>query len=242
MPSSSLPTGESSRRSFSLIGPGVPLDPRVNAVRRDLADIRLAQYVFAPHYAAPMACIANRRTDILPAADPGGEALSEILPGETFELFEISRTFGWGMCGGDGSVGFVERAALDVAETSVAGQPAAHEKDFVAVAEALLGTPFRAGGRSALGVDQGGLVFYALDRAGIRALRFVDLQAETIGRPVGDEPPARGDIVFFAGHAAIMTDATNAIFVAPGMTVSRLPLEQITARDGIGEVVARRRP
>ncbi|MDF0752810.1 hypothetical protein NLU14_21530, partial [Marinobacter sp. 71-i] len=50
--SSQSPAGPA-RKRFSLKGRSVPIDPRVDAVRRDLADVRLADRVFAPHYAAP---------------------------------------------------------------------------------------------------------------------------------------------------------------------------------------------
>ena len=47
-------TSQPSRRAFALTGPSVTLDPRTHAVRGDLADVRLAEQVFAPHYAAPL--------------------------------------------------------------------------------------------------------------------------------------------------------------------------------------------
>ncbi len=240
MPSSQKESA-SARRSFSLGGAAVPLDPRVNAVRSDLADLRLAQFVFAPHYAAPMVCVASRHSDILPAADPGVAPLSEILPGDTFELFEISRSFGWGMCSADGSVGFVDRAALDVAGPPLKAAREALARDFVAAAEALAGVPYRAGGRSMLGVDPGGMVFFALRSIGIQAMRFVDLQATTWGVDAGDAPLARGTIVFFARHAAIMVDDVSAMFVAEDLPVTRLALADILARDDIGAEIARRR-
>ena len=39
------------------------IDPRVDAVRRDLADVRLAERVFAPHYAAPLPRTLGREQD-----------------------------------------------------------------------------------------------------------------------------------------------------------------------------------
>ena len=43
-------------RRFRLSGPSEALDPRTAAVRRDLADARLADRVFAPHYAVAQPC------------------------------------------------------------------------------------------------------------------------------------------------------------------------------------------
>ena len=39
------------RTTFTLDGPSLAIDPRIEAVRPDLADISLAGKLFAPHYA-----------------------------------------------------------------------------------------------------------------------------------------------------------------------------------------------
>lgn len=108
----------STRRQFALRGRSVSLDPRTAAVRPDLADIRLAEQVFAPHYAAAVPATAIRRAPILADRANDAPVLSEILPGETFEVLEIARGAAWGICPVDGCVGFVPVEALGASVTA----------------------------------------------------------------------------------------------------------------------------
>jgi cell wall-associated NlpC family hydrolase len=205
-------------------------------VRGDLADVRLADRVFAPHYAAAILCSAVEASPILDSRQSGGNVLSEILPGEGFEMLELATDFAWGICLGDGSVGFVARGALSYDDP--AAPAPLHGDDFVALAESLIGAPARPGGRSPEGFNCSGLVFYVLTRTGRDCPRFVDLQAATLGAPVmGDPPHARGELVFFEDHVAIMADADDAIHVTE--SVVREPIAAVTGR--FGAIVARRR-
>jgi hypothetical protein len=101
------------RRSFALTGRSVAIDPRHNAVRPDLADVRLAEYVFAPHYAAPMPCVLTRAGVLHAAPSPDSEALAELRPGETFECLEVLREVAWGVSPDRRLAGYVDRHALD---------------------------------------------------------------------------------------------------------------------------------
>lgn len=93
------------------------LDYRIDAVRRDLADIRLADRVFAPHYAVPARRSIGRTTAILDAVD--GAIVSQALAGEPFDVLEFTSSHGWGRSPIDGSVGFVPRDVLiDAFDTS----------------------------------------------------------------------------------------------------------------------------
>jgi cell wall-associated NlpC family hydrolase len=199
----------------------------VDAVRGDLADVRLAERIFAPHYAAFILRSAVVAAPIHASTKAGGTVLSEILPGEGFEVLELASEYAWGKSQGDGTVGFVPVAALGDVDPAVPA-PAA-KGDPVALAETLLGAPSRPGGRSPAGFDATGLIQYVLSATGHAAPRFGDLQAETLGAPVSGTP-ARGDLIFFADHAAIMIDAENAIHV--GDAVAREPLDAIVARFG----------
>ncbi len=87
------------------------LDPRTDAVRSDLADIRLAGRVFAPHFAAPMPCrIAHAA--MLRSARDGGEVVAELQPGELFEVLEFAGDHAWGRAPDRALVGYLDRAAL----------------------------------------------------------------------------------------------------------------------------------
>ena len=102
----------------------------MHAVRPDVADIALADLVFAPHYAKAMprtviAASAMLRTK--PSEDsPAG---SQLLMGEMFHVLDATAGWAWGYCGRDHYVGYVRLEALGAAEAST---------HIVSVREAIL--------------------------------------------------------------------------------------------------------
>ena len=89
------------------------LDPRLNAWRKDIADIDLADRLFAPHYAEAL----TRACGVIPAmvrSEPSddAEAVSQLLPGEEFAVLDISGGWAWGYCRLDHRVGYVEAIEL----------------------------------------------------------------------------------------------------------------------------------
>ena len=104
---------EPPRKSFALTGHSVAIDPLHNAVRPDLADIRLAEYVFAPHYAAPMPCTVTRPVTLHAQSSPQSEGLAELEAGESFECLEVLREVAWGVSPDRRLAGYVDRDALD---------------------------------------------------------------------------------------------------------------------------------
>ena len=118
------------------------------------------------------------------------------------------------------------------------------EGDFVAVAERFVGTPYQWGGRERLGLDCSGLVQQALYASGRACPRDSDQQAE-MGEPVEAGMLRRGDLVFWRGHVAIMTSATDIVHAnAYHMEVVTEPLAEAVARTvdrGGGEPTAYRR-
>ena len=82
-------------------------------MRGDLADIRLAEQVFAPHYAQAIDCRVCAATRLCATAD--GEELATLAPGETFELLELAGDHGWGTAPAHGLVGYCDRRALELA-------------------------------------------------------------------------------------------------------------------------------
>jgi cell wall-associated NlpC family hydrolase len=83
--------------------------------------------------------------------------------------------------------------------------------DYVAVAETLINTPYLWAGASGFGIDCSGLVQLAMRMAGRDVLRDSDMQAATIGEPIQRAGLARGDLVFWKGHVAIMTGVDTLI-------------------------------
>lgn len=189
--------------------------------------------MFAPHYALAITVSANTASPIFASTKADRAVLSEILPGEGFDVLEVSTEYVWGICRVDCTVGFVTRGALDLADP--AAPAPVLSGDPVDVAESVIGAPARPGGRSPEGFDASGLIFYALTRTGHDATRFADLQA-SLGNDVEDRLK-RGDLVFFGDHVAIMADAENAVHVTD--SVVRAPLTEIA--EAFGDITARRR-
>jgi hypothetical protein len=81
-------------------------------VRRDLADVRLADRVFAPHYAAPVIMVIAHETDLRVARDGDSEVLTTLAPRAVFEVFELAGVNAWGKAPECGLVGYLDAAAL----------------------------------------------------------------------------------------------------------------------------------
>nr|WP_139810067.1 SH3 domain-containing protein [Sphingomonas azotifigens] len=92
------------------------MDSRVDAVRPDLADIRLADRVFAPHYAAPMPRVIHFETALRISSKGAEPALTTLHKGDVFEVLEIAGTHAWGVAPGPGLVGYVDASALGETE------------------------------------------------------------------------------------------------------------------------------
>jgi hypothetical protein len=100
------------RNSFALRGASVALDPLHNAVRRDLADIRLADRVFAPHYAASVQRVVVSATALRQGVDLQSGDLADLAIGEIFEVLEFVKGRAWGRSPARDLVGYVDADAL----------------------------------------------------------------------------------------------------------------------------------
>lgn len=98
---------------FRLEGRSQKFDPRVDAIRPDLADVALASRHFAPHYAKAVARSGIvARTPVRAKADTDSEMVSELLFGEGFALLDITGGWAWGYCLTDHYVGYVPAQTL----------------------------------------------------------------------------------------------------------------------------------
>lgn len=110
-----------------------------------------------------------------------------------------------------------------------------YARDFVEIAERLIGTPYLWGGRTRIGLDCSGLVQLALQAAGVSCLRDSDMQEASLGTRV-TVPPAfeglqRGDLVFWKGHVGIMSDGIMMVHAnAHHMAVAVEPVHEAAQR------------
>jgi hypothetical protein len=95
-----------------LAGRSAKLDPRTHAVRGDLADLRLADRVFAPHYAAPMAVILANDVILREAASMDAAEVARLSAGDTFEVLELAGSNAWGLAPAQGLVGYILASAI----------------------------------------------------------------------------------------------------------------------------------
>lgn len=216
------------RKNFSLNGHSISFDPRIDAVRDDLADVTLADRLFAPHYAEAVA--KSVLVPHVPVCEtPDGPQITELLAHEHFMLLDVSGGWAWGYCAHDHYVGYIRASALGE-PVSPPSEVAA--RDIAAAAERFLAMPYVYGGRGGSGIDCSGLVQRAAAANGISAMRDSDMQQATLGRDLeASESLDRNDIVFFPEHVAIMLDRETIIHATRhSNAVSIEPLEAVMGR------------
>lgn len=166
-----------------------------------LADHRVG-YVEAIELAEPLApthVVVEAQAPIQAGADPLAATLSHLPMGSRLhgEVRGASLEF---------EGGFVPLSYL-----RAVGE---HEEDPVAVAQRLLGAPYRPGGRTCHGIDCSGLVQLSLQLCGIDAPRDTH-ELRSLGQSVPAEAPLkRGDLLFCENHVGMMVDDRMAIQVS----------------------------
>ncbi len=219
-------------------------DPRTTLARPDLAEQALEGLLPAAAFrpVRPMHCavpVADLHTD----AVPGDHPVDQLIHGEAFDVLEARGDRVWGRARRDGVVGWAPLTALKdgvplpthrIGSTNAdlplnalvvaAGDPpglapiGSFSAEPVAVAERLLGTPYRLGGRSSVGTDCCGLVQQALYACGLAAPRYAD-QLAALGQAVPAGQAGRGDLVIWLdpacgpwnGHAGFMLDSDRVL-------------------------------
>jgi hypothetical protein len=123
----SQPSSPQQRKLYTLSGHSIKGDKRTTPIRGDLADIKLAGKLFAPHYAVPMI-----RTGIAPVTEIHAEPhlssmpVSSLMHGEEFAVLDIAGDWAWGYCLHDDYLGYLRFADLgdDFTATHVVSAPA----------------------------------------------------------------------------------------------------------------------
>lgn len=96
-------------------GPSANLDPRYHAFRGDLADVALADRLFAPHYAKPVIRYGSAVSPLLAQPNVDAEVVGQIQPGEEFALLDVTGGWAWGYRTSDHLVGYLRDEDLSAA-------------------------------------------------------------------------------------------------------------------------------
>ncbi|HEX8571185.1 MAG TPA: NlpC/P60 family protein [Allosphingosinicella sp.] len=116
-----------------------------------------------------------------------------------------------------------------------------HEEDPVAVAQRLLGAPYRPGGRTSHGLDCAALVQLSLQLCGVECPRDTSDQ-RALGEPLpADAPLKRGDLLFCEDHVGMMVDDRMAIQMSFAALKVAVEPFSCASPEGSGSAIERRR-
>lgn len=228
------PVGGHPATAFRLDGPTRVLDARINAFRRDIADIALAGTLFAPHYAAPMTRAAAAGAMIRCAPSHQAEASSQLLAGEDFAVIDLAGDWAWGYSRHDHYVGYIAMDRL--------GAPiqATHR---IAVREALLFAgpsiksraigvlPF---GARLAGTDHDAFVQTSSGFIHTRHLTAIDARADD---PVAVAEIFLGTPYLWGGRGDGGIDCSGLVQVALAATGVAAPRDTDMQRESLGEIL-----
>ncbi|UYY59148.1 SH3 domain-containing protein [Sphingomonas sp. S2-65] len=77
-----------------------------------MADVRLAERVFAPHYAAPLLRELIKPAELRATASLESDVMAHLASGEPFEVLEFAGVHAWGISPNVGLVGYISADAL----------------------------------------------------------------------------------------------------------------------------------
>lgn len=223
---------------FSLSGPSTSLDPRINAFRKDIADIRLAGRVIASHYAYPAMhrCIAPT-TMVLGEPKDDSRATSQLIAGEGFALLDRDGTWAWGYCEADGYVGYVALADIDHAGAEPTHRVTAPLA--LAFAQADLKSPLRQrlpmGARLVVtSMDNG----FAETSLGWVHSRYLSAIGDAVADPVAVAERLVGTPYLWGGRAGDGLDCSGLVQLCLSLAGIAAPRDSDQQREQLGRAIA----
>lgn len=84
-------------------------------MRADIADVRLADRVFAPHYAAPLRRAIAADTALREGRDADAPVLTALPAGAIFDVLDVTGGIAWGIAVEPNLVGYVDAAVVRAA-------------------------------------------------------------------------------------------------------------------------------
>jgi len=217
-----------------LAGSRPRLDPRRWIARPDLVEIDLAGQVAAARYVAPLAMQAVvARTAMRKAGDAGSVAVSELLAGEGFDLFETVDGWAFGRSVADAYVGWVRAEALvprsDAALVMVTARLAPVFMAADIKAPVVTELPF-----GAQVAGQAGERFFVCD-AGFIHNRHL---AAAPSSPIEVARLFTGAPYLWGGRTPLGVDCSGLVQAALAACGVAAPRDSDQQRDGLGEAVA----
>jgi cell wall-associated NlpC family hydrolase len=171
--------------------------------------------------------VANRATFVYSAPDIKSPPFMRLSFGAELIVFGI-----------DGKFAELSRGGFAFAGHLIPREDVA--KDFVRVAERLIGAPYLWGGKTTNGLDCSALVQLSLNAAGLSCPRDSDMQEAEVGEPLPKADLAavqRGDLIFWKGHVAVATSPdflihANAYHMETAVEPIRRAVDRISDQGG----------
>jgi hypothetical protein len=227
------------RATYTLEGHSFVGDPRTTPIRGDLADIKLAGRLFAPHYAVPMI-----RSCIVPSAmmheqpDVGSTGISELIYGEDFAVLDVAGMWAWGYTVHDDYLGYVALSAL-------AHRPIA--RHFVTTSGALLLSAPSIKSQTMLRLHMGAKLncgdkhadgeFLACDGGYVAAAHVSEFGA-VLGDPASLAEKLIGTPYLWGGRSGDAIDCSGLVQLVYGMKGMALPRDADMQQDVVGRALA----
>ena len=204
----------------------------MHAVRRDIADIALAEWIFAPHYArADHQTLASLSAMLLTRPSHSAEASSQLLHGEGFAVLDISGGWAWGYCAHDHYVGYLPTEALKPRQDTshVVSAREAPIFDAPSIKAPVVGT-LTLGARLAGAIDND---FVGSETGFVHRRHVAPLPADpvAIAKRLIDSP------YLWGGRGAGGIDCSGLIQLAHELAGIRCPRDSDQQREGLGRLL-----